>query len=796
MTGRAGYRESELPDAPPAHGDRVADGRRCISVIGIDRYRRWAPLNNAVGDARGALAAFKDLGFSPVVAPLLDDAATCDAIHRLPAILKPELDVNDSLVVFFAGHGHTVTEHFADGYPVSSGYLIPVDADLSRKPDDTWEQLELWLSRIAKLPPRHILVILDSCHSGIALSRDIQHRAAGARLDGAPVPVHERLSRRVLTSALDDQTAMDGGPIPGHSVFTGYLIEALRGGASAWLRDSSVVGVSTIAEYVRLRVQEHSGRRQVPALGLLEFDNSGELFLSLKQPRVPSPPSQDGSSETHDERAHRAEENRRPPVDPDRQRPSKSPGPRSSAERTNEPGTRTDTRRASVALEPRLPASATDPRPALSTRTQALRASTAQESQAQPGATDPRSASPESTQAPPTSGASDARVQPSPADPRVAPPVHEWRDTVPAHPSAEGGGLPDRTEGWILDPVLAAALDRQGEERRLGAPVLTVVAGDALAAQTSWGTWAARHGYLTLATQAVGLDAIVADLLAQTPWLRCVPEARRRLAAAARIDAHAVDASLDARSMSERRIWVGDIAPLDRHAEVSGWLLSWLRRSAAKAPDLTTAPVRPGELLAIACDLASPTAVLLFHPTPDEPWLERAVATAAELIGYLPAHSVAVTAPHELVTRVLGEHRRGTAWTMARQGLVSVEALAVRAPGRARLSTMRVLFDALARDPRTRGRFELDGKVTTADGPTIDVALVAHADRIAVELDAWYHFHDPEGYRRDRVQDTRLQRAGYFVLRFPAEDVDDRLASTIEHLAIALAGRRAVRALL
>jgi hypothetical protein len=154
-----------------------------------------------------------------------------------------------------------------------------------------------------------------------------------------------------------------------------------------------------------------------------------------------------------------------------------------------------------------------------------------------------------------------------------------------------------------------------------------------------------------------------------------------------------------------------------------------------------------------------------------------------------------VTAPGELVTRALDNHRKGAAWAMARQGLMSVEALGCRLPGRARHSTMRVLFDALARDPRTRGRFELDGKVTPAEGPEIDVALVAQGARIAVELDAWYHFHDPEGYRRDRVQDTRLQRAGYFVLRFPTEDVDDRLASTIEHLAIALAGRRAVRAL-
>jgi hypothetical protein len=116
--------------------------------------------------------------------------------------------------------------------------------------------------------------------------------------------------------------------------------------------------------------------------------------------------------------------------------------------------------------------------------------------------------------------------------------------------------------------------------------------------------------------------------------------------------------------------------------------------------------------------------VLLFHPTPDERWLERAVVTAAELIAYLPAHSVAVTAPEELVSHALREHRRGIAWTMARQGVVGVPALTQRLPGRARHSTMRVLFEALARDPRTRGRFQFDSKVATAEGPAIDVALV------------------------------------------------------------------------
>jgi very-short-patch-repair endonuclease len=698
-------RESELPDVPPGRGSQVVDGRRCISVIGINQYRRWQRLDNAVSDARGVLAAFENLGFESVAEPLLDEAATGEAIRCLPSVLTPVLDGNDSLVVFFAGHGHTLTARLSDDLDIMKGYLIPVDADADRRDgrDHTWQSIEDWLSRLARLPPRHVLVILDSCHSGFALSRATQYRGVGVRTNGSAIPFHQRRSRRVLVSALDDQPAMDSGPTAGHSMFTGFLIEALRGGVPSWRQDSSMVDVATIANYVIGRVRGHSGLSQVPNLGFLEYDDCGELFLSPCQPRAAVRPEPASARGTRPARPHRT---RRPGTAPDRHPPRAPPDPRSTA---------------------------------------------------------------------PLPGEAIAASQPR---------------------GREAAELPDRTEGWTLDPVLAAALDRHGAERRRGAHVLTIVSGDAQSAQTSWGTWAAQHGHLTLATQAVGLDAAVADLLAQTPWLRCVPEARKRLAAAAQIDVQAVDALLDARSMPERRMWVDDLAGHDPHARVSGWLLSWLRCSTASVPDVTTAPVGLGALLAIACDLASPTAVLLFHPAPDQPWFERAVVTATELIDYLPAHSVAVTAPDELVSHALGTPRRGTAWTFARQGLVKVEALAQRLPGRAHHSTMRVLSEALARDPRTRGRFELAGRIAAPDGSAIDVALVAHADRIAVELDTWYHFHDPEGYRRDRVQDARLARAGYFVLRFPAEDVDDRIASTIEQLAIALAGRRAARALL
>src|ERR1043166_4417217 len=84
VNGRGRYRESERPERPPGVTSGVNEGRRCISVIGIDEYRRWDALSNAVGDARGVLAAFEELGFVPIAPPLLDGAATCDAIRRLP----------------------------------------------------------------------------------------------------------------------------------------------------------------------------------------------------------------------------------------------------------------------------------------------------------------------------------------------------------------------------------------------------------------------------------------------------------------------------------------------------------------------------------------------------------------------------------------------------------------------------------------------------------------------------------------------------------------------------------------
>lgn len=58
--------------------------------------------------------------------------------------------------------------------------------------------------------------------------------------------------------------------------------------------------------------------------------------------------------------------------------------------------------------------------------------------------------------------------------------------------------------------------------------------------------------------------------------------------------------------------------------------------------------------------------------------------------------------------------------------------------------------------------------------PYVEIDLLARDLRLAVEIDGYYHFRDPQAFRRDRRKDWVLQKAGYVVLRFLAGDVINR----------------------
>src|SRR5208337_2714661 len=207
-------------------------------VIGIDAYETWPKLSYAANDAQGVRdLLIKKYNFKPDhTFLLLDKEATRQNILSLlgdklgnPDLVKRE----DRVFVFFAGHG--ATRHLASGRDL--GYIIPVDADLSN-----YEGQAISMTNFQDIseaiPAKHVLFIMDSCYSGLALTRA-----------GSPVlsqnylnEMARREARQMFTAGGADQQVADSGP-NGHSVFTWTLLQGLDGRA-----DLNGDGVITASE--------------------------------------------------------------------------------------------------------------------------------------------------------------------------------------------------------------------------------------------------------------------------------------------------------------------------------------------------------------------------------------------------------------------------------------------------------------------------------------------------------------------------------------------------------------------
>lgn len=106
----------------------------------------------------------------------------------------------------------------------------------------------------------------------------------------------------------------------------------------------------------------------------------------------------------------------------------------------------------------------------------------------------------------------------------------------------------------------------------------------------------------------------------------------------------------------------------------------------------------------------------------------------------------------------------------------------------ARSAAERFLFRFLDGLPRTKGYFALNGRLDIPFGPNpyMEVDLLCASKKIAVEIDGAFHFEDAEHYRRDRRKDYLLQKNGYLVMRFLAEDVTRQLSHVMDDIAAAL----------
>jgi hypothetical protein len=234
-------------------------------VIGINTYAHAAPLSHAVNDAVAVKSALVDtLGFpADNVTVLLDSEATAGAIRSALWHLAKKTSYDDRVVVFFAGHGETMSGRNGD-----VGFLVPVEGRTAEGSTlIPWRELVSTVTTM--MHAKHVLFVMDACYSGLATTRK---PAPGAtRFVG---DLLKRKSVQVITAGKANQAVSDGnGPRPGHSAFTGHLLNGLEGAAIT----EGVLTATGLMSYVYHQVGLDEESIQTPHYGSLDGD--GDLIF-------------------------------------------------------------------------------------------------------------------------------------------------------------------------------------------------------------------------------------------------------------------------------------------------------------------------------------------------------------------------------------------------------------------------------------------------------------------------------------------------------------------------------------
>ncbi len=184
-------------------------------VVGVNYYEHSSSLHGCVDDAHAVKAVLErhSDGSINFDVQLFTGTGSSDTVTRSQIkdyIGKLFFDDSEIALFYFAGHGHIES---------AGGYLLASD---SRRGDEGISLTEI-LSLANDSKARNKIIILDSCHSGIA----------GTPPNSASNSVLAE-GITILTASTKDQYATE---LNGRGVFTTLLVDALNGVAANLLGD-------------------------------------------------------------------------------------------------------------------------------------------------------------------------------------------------------------------------------------------------------------------------------------------------------------------------------------------------------------------------------------------------------------------------------------------------------------------------------------------------------------------------------------------------------------------------------
>jgi hypothetical protein len=396
--------------------------------------------------------------------------------------------------------------------------------------------------------------------------------------------------------------------------------------------------------------------------------------------------------------------------------------------------------------------------------------------------------------------------------------------------------------GQTQDQLVVGRLRRYAAGRGQGQPGFVVLAGPVARSVAVWQGWLGERGAGAIRTGHAGREAVIRAYLAGLLAGRAVlADIAALLAPHAGIAAAELAGRLARQGLPERTAL---FRSLERAVDAGplGLCLALLtnRSGGTLAAEAATIP-----LVAALQPGAALPGLLLVAPAPDRDddapeatgWLAEAAATALHLGDAVPGLLVGLAAEQPSVDAYLAGPASHVS-ARARAGLIAVPAPVdadaaqaapertawVRlgleqeqvAPGvlaafdetvrllaaansgedpetreRARSKAELLLHDYLAGQPETAGLFELNGRMPFDFGNrAAEIDLVCRELGVAIEIDGYYHFRDPDGFRRDRRKDVLLQSHGFLVVRFLAGDIPARLSEIMTEILDVVRARK------
>lgn len=191
------------------------DTRKAL-IIGIDHYDQIQSLSGAVNDAHSVKAALErhadgTLNFAqPRLMTATGPGAAVSRTELREAVQELFKDDAEISLLYFSGHG------YIDG---AGGYLCASDCASGHDGLSLNEVLTFANSS----PAKNKVIILDSCHSGVAGTNPVAEQVAEIK-EGVTI----------LTASTAEQYAMESS---GSGVFTSLLVDALNGAAANLVGD-------------------------------------------------------------------------------------------------------------------------------------------------------------------------------------------------------------------------------------------------------------------------------------------------------------------------------------------------------------------------------------------------------------------------------------------------------------------------------------------------------------------------------------------------------------------------------